>query len=792
MPDLFLSYARDDQEIARRFAENFEREGFGVWWDQALTPGEAFDQVTEEALARASAVVVLWSKKSVTSRWVRAEATQANASNRLLPVMIEPCTRPIMFELTHTADLSGWKGDRADPAWQSFVASVRRFVERRGQGAASDPAQAGTAAAPAPTLRDRADGVTAALRTVALRTTQVLHRYGARLAFALAGAAIAMLIAWQLRAPAELAVTRFSIPVPNSVAGGGGLIVSPDGRRIVYGLGGQLYSRRLDQDLPAAIPGASDVTACFFSPDGRSVAFLTSERSGAKLKVFDFAGESTRVLADIKGPPGAMGTWDSQGRIFFGQSGPYGLSQVAAVGGIPEPSIALGDYGDLDYPQVLPGGKWVLFTALVGALGQDNWSGAEIVVQNIDTGERKVILQGGHFARYLPTGHLVFVRSGTLYAVAFDPRKLVARGREVPVVPSVASDEVGGIAAFDVARNGTLLYVPGPPPGQTADALKSVVRVNRSGAITGISSEPRNYSTPRASPDETRIAVEVTDADRRVHIWIMDARTGAATQLTFDGDENRYPVWTADGREIIYTSRRGKERALWRKPADGSGEERKIIEGTDALVATDLHRRTLIYQDRGEGDAQRDLFALELDGQAAPRILLSTPNDEAGGRVSPDGAWIAYTSTPAGGINLDRRVYVRPFPNTASGGQRAVSEGQGASPAWSPGGDEIFYSVNGAQVPLMAVSMATTPNTITPTGQRRLFDMGGTFAFNRTGGPLGYGSVYEVSPRTGDFLAVSRFNRPPSEEAVATASNELKLSVVLNWFEELKRLVPTE
>jgi hypothetical protein len=131
MPEIFLSYARDDQEVARRFAQGFEREGLGVWWDQALNPGEAFDQVTEAALASASAVVVLWSKTSVSSRWVRAEATQANATNRLVPVMIEPCTRPIMFELTHTADLSHWKGKPDDPAWQGFITGLRRFIERR-------------------------------------------------------------------------------------------------------------------------------------------------------------------------------------------------------------------------------------------------------------------------------------------------------------------------------------------------------------------------------------------------------------------------------------------------------------------------------------------------------------------------------------------------------------------------------------------------------------------------------------------------------------------------------------
>jgi TolB-like protein len=132
LPDIFLSYSRDDQATARRFAEGFEREGFSVWWDAALNAGEAYDEVTEKALIEAKAVVVLWSKRSVASRWVRAEATQANENKALVPVMIEPCKRPIMFELTQTADLSHWKGDRSDKAWQSYVAAVRLFVERGG------------------------------------------------------------------------------------------------------------------------------------------------------------------------------------------------------------------------------------------------------------------------------------------------------------------------------------------------------------------------------------------------------------------------------------------------------------------------------------------------------------------------------------------------------------------------------------------------------------------------------------------------------------------------------------
>jgi TolB-like protein len=128
-PDIFLSYTREDQATAQHFAEAFEAQGFTVWWDVTLRSGEAYDTVTEEALRTAKAVVVLWSKKSVTSRWVRAEATLADRNRTLLPAMIEPCERPIMFELTQTADLSRWKGEESHAAWRAFVADVRRFIE---------------------------------------------------------------------------------------------------------------------------------------------------------------------------------------------------------------------------------------------------------------------------------------------------------------------------------------------------------------------------------------------------------------------------------------------------------------------------------------------------------------------------------------------------------------------------------------------------------------------------------------------------------------------------------------
>ncbi len=150
MPDIFLSYNREDQARAKLFAEAFEHQGFKVWWDVGLRTGEAYDEVTETALRTAKAVVVLWSKKSVVSRWVRAEATLADRNKTLLPCMIEVCERPIMFELTQTAELGHWNGDGDDGAWVAFLTDVRRFVAKEAAPAIGVP----TTPLAAPTVQE--------------------------------------------------------------------------------------------------------------------------------------------------------------------------------------------------------------------------------------------------------------------------------------------------------------------------------------------------------------------------------------------------------------------------------------------------------------------------------------------------------------------------------------------------------------------------------------------------------------------------------------------------------------
>ena len=141
--DVFLSYSREDRAAVRHIAESFEAEGINVWWDAALKSGQTFDEVIEQRLKEAKAVVVLWSPRSVASRWVRAEATLADRKNKLVPAIIEPCDRPIAFELTHTADLSEWTGDTADARWRAFVKDVRRLVDSRAgtRGRTAKPAR---------------------------------------------------------------------------------------------------------------------------------------------------------------------------------------------------------------------------------------------------------------------------------------------------------------------------------------------------------------------------------------------------------------------------------------------------------------------------------------------------------------------------------------------------------------------------------------------------------------------------------------------------------------------------
>ena len=157
--DIFISYSREDRPAARHFAKCFADEGFSVWWDATLQAGETFDEVIERELKAAKAVVVLWSPRSVQSRWVRAEATLADRSGKLVPAIIEKCDRPIIFELTHAADLADWNGDTSDSRWQAFAEDLRAVMQKHSAKAAPSPVAASAGRPPAGSARSSAGAI---------------------------------------------------------------------------------------------------------------------------------------------------------------------------------------------------------------------------------------------------------------------------------------------------------------------------------------------------------------------------------------------------------------------------------------------------------------------------------------------------------------------------------------------------------------------------------------------------------------------------------------------------------
>jgi hypothetical protein len=286
--------------------------------------------------------------------------------------------------------------------------------------------------------------------------------------------------------------------------------LSPDGRRIAFISNGQLYVRSLDATQTAAIAGTEGASdGPLFSPDGQWIAFFTANQ----LKKVALGGGAAIPIAYVD--TGLTGSWTSDGRIIFGVGGPTGLFQVSAsaTGGQRESLIKLENYNDMDYPELLPGNEWVLYTAMTSVSNQ-----FDIVAQSLRSGERKVVLHGGKFGRYSPTGHVVYEQLGSLYAVPFDSKKLTITGSAIPLGEHVATDlSFFSSALFAFAPNGTLVFVPG------RDATKRhLVWVDRAGHSDPVTGLPMHaYAVPRLSPDGDRMMVLMDDSD---DLWIFDAR----------------------------------------------------------------------------------------------------------------------------------------------------------------------------------------------------------------------------------------------------------------------------
>jgi len=534
---------------------------------------------------------------------------------------------------------------------------------------------------------------------------------------------------------------------------------SPSGNAIVFlGMGDgqrQLYLRELDSQQARPIAGTEGAFCTpFFSPDGQWIGFLAD----GKLKKASLNGSAVVALADMPGISGA--SWEIEEAIILSPGpGTRGLQRVPAAGGAPVQVTTLdtasGERAH-QWPQVLPGGNTVLFSASVSENLEEN----RIVAQDLRTGERRILVQGGTFPHYVPTGHVVYVQKGILMAVEFDPQTMEVRGSPLQVRENVMESGQGA-AQYGVSHLGSFVYVPG---GDLPDQ-RQLVLVDRTGKEQSLDAPMNAYAHVRLSPDSSRAAVEVDGGARTT--WIYDVARKTRTRFFYE--EGTWPLWTPDSRQIVFYSRRAGTRGLFWKPAGGSGaEEQLVVTQADFAVPVSFSPdgRFLAFVESRPSTGY-DIGVLPLEGARTPQPFLQTRFNESTPMVSPGGRWLAYTSNESG----RNEIYVQPFPTP--GEKVQISRNGGADPVWAANGRELFFRGGDR---MQAVPVQTNAGFVAG-NPVELFDERAYGKLLR--GPVPMGS-YDVTADGLHFLMIKALAPAPTQ-----------INVVVNWFQELERLVPT-
>ena len=562
----------------------------------------------------------------------------------------------------------------------------------------------------------------------------------------------------------QRSVTRFTFTPPSELPLLGDVRVAPDGSFFVYSSGGRLVTRRFDRMEAAPIAGTTNAYSPFVAPDSRWIGYVDN----FTFKKVAVTGGPPITLFQMPGLPlGA--TWlDEQTLISATNNGTTGLVRVPLAGG--EPIVlttvdrARGERGHR-LPFALPGGRAVLFT-----ITADQSTNAQIAMLDLKSGQRTTLIRGGTDARYLPTGHLLFATAGGVSAVRFDAQRGAIIGDPVPVLDNVAID-VAGQANLSVTASGTLVYVAAPPSSSPGSTL---VWVDREGHEQPLAAPPRAYVGPRLSPDGTRLAVEIRDQEN--DIWMWDFSGESLTRLTFDPAIDRDPVWTPDGRSIIFASSRSGAFDLYERAVDGTGTDVRLTESTNSEYAAAVTADGLFvigYEVRPRTAFDVVRFGLLRNGAARAFIrsepLIATASDDRNAEISPNGRYIAYQSNESGQFE----IYVRPYPQVGDG-RWQVSTGFGKGAAWARNGQELFYMDRTNH--LMRVSVDTSGPTFRAGTPSMLLKT--SFAT-----PFAW-RMYDVSADASRFLMI----KGPFSRTDPTST----IVVVQNWFEELSRLLPSK
>jgi len=371
------------------------------------------------------------------------------------------------------------------------------------------------------------------------------------------------------------------------------------------------------------------------------------------------------------------------------------------------------------------------------------------------------VLERASGARYVPSGHLVYPQSGTLMAVAFDLEQRVVKGSPTPILQDVLEFGPATLSGhFAFSDTGTFVYLQTDiDPGKE----RTLVWVDRRGTEQPLAAPSRNFANPRLSPDGQRVAANIMDGGQG-DIWIFDIPGDTLTRRTFEG-KSAWPLWTPDGKRITFQWARAGPQDLYSIPADGTGVGELLIESplSKSAHSWSPDGMFLAYTEMNPVSSG-DIWVLPFEGERKPEPFLQEPYSETGAVFSPDGRWIAYRSNESGSFE----VYVQPFPTT--GAKWLISTDGGEEATWvrTRTGQEIFYR-NGDK--MMAVAINTEP-AFTPGKPKLLFE--GRYV------RLGARAEYDVTPDGEKFLMIK-------EREVQVN----QINMIQNWFEELKRLVPT-
>jgi serine/threonine-protein kinase len=599
------------------------------------------------------------------------------------------------------------------------------------------------------------------------------------LPWAVAGAlalalALVMWASWR-PAPEPATPVRLSVELgaDASLAAGFGpaAVLSPDGKLLAFtarraaGERPQLYVRRLEQLQASPLAGTDDARNPFFSPDSQGLGFF------AEGKLKRVAVTSGAAVTLCEAPDDRGGTWNEDGTILFAPRSGGGLSRVSSAGGTPEvlttPDQVAGAFSDR-WPQALPGGKAVLFTDGVAGGFEDG----NIVVQSLPKGPRKVLQRGGYHGRYLPSGHIVYIDEGTLFAAAFDLGRLELTGPPAPVLEGVTANAATAAAQLAFSDRGTLVFLPGP---STAAGVP-IQWMDKDGKTEPLRATAGDYNSIRFSPDGQRLALDLRTGRER-DVWVYEWGRDMMSRLTFDPGEDLRPVWTADGRRIAFASTRADKATanLYWQRADGTGEAQRLTESKNPQSPASWHPsgKFLAF---GEASPQtnRDIWILPMEGDEAagwkpgkPIAFLSSPFVEVEAAFSPDGSWLAYRSDESGRFE----VYVRPFPGP--GGKWQVSTGGASHPTWSRNRKELFYRT-------LELTLMVTPYTVEGDSFRaerpRQWSPGLAPA-------RGVNRTFDLHP-DGQRFAVLKGEERQAEE------RRDKVVFIENFFDELRRLAP--